>query len=50
MPRIIEPLMWGDGREREWRWDDRDRGCRDRGDRCRDDWDRCHDRCWDWCK
>jgi hypothetical protein len=44
MPRIIEPLMWGDGREKERR--DRDRWCRDR----RDDWDRWHDRCWDWCR
>jgi hypothetical protein len=48
MPRIIEPLMWGDGREREWRRD-RDRWDRDRWCRERRDWER-RDRCWDWCK
>jgi hypothetical protein len=48
MPRIIEPLMWGDDRERERGWD-RDRWCRE--DRCRKEWEkRCRDRCWDWCK
>jgi hypothetical protein len=47
MPRIIEPLRWGDGRDKE-RWD-RDRWRRDRRDRwCHDEWER-RLRCWDWC-